>query len=344
MKRLLRIPAVLFVLLLGALPVSAVEDIRVAVAAEAFPGDPLGVVVRTDEEISGLVVEILDATGRIILGVKGFRLDEQGWAVSAGLPSTLTPGSYSVRLEVMAGSAASSVQRPLLVKPRVFVLEDIPLSQAMSGLRTDQDPKKDEEARELYRLLLSFNPEAVYHRDAFRSPVGPSRESSFFGDRRTYLYSDGGKAKSIHQGIDFAVVRGTPVLSAGAGKVVLSGPRILTGNTLVLEHLPGVYSLYFHLDGINVKTGDIVEAGTPIGVSGATGLVTGPHLHWEFRAAGVAVDPKKLLLHGFFNLPAAQPTEGFVTSSPNPYQASPSAPQLEPADGYKGKLNMQGLR
>jgi murein DD-endopeptidase MepM/ murein hydrolase activator NlpD len=67
--------------------------------------------------------------------------------------------------------------------------------------------------------------------------------------------------------------------------------RIVTGNSVVIEHLPGVYSLYYHLDKIEVKEGDIVEAGTLLGLSGATGLATGPHLHWEVRVNGENTDP-----------------------------------------------------
>ena len=125
--------------------------------------------------------------------------------------------------------------------------------------------------------------------------MGDFRETSFFGDRRTYLYSDGGKAGAVHHGIDYATPRGTPVHASGAGRVAMAKNRIMTGHTIVLEHLPGVFSLYYHLDGISVREGEMVEAGRKIGESGATGLITGPHLHWEVRAAGNAVEPKILL-------------------------------------------------
>ena len=67
--------------------------------------------------------------------------------------------------------------------------------------------------------------------------------------------------------------------------------RVLTGLTVVMEHLPGVYSLYYHMDSIRVEQGQMVEAGMVIGTVGSTGLVTGPHLHWEIRAGGIAVNP-----------------------------------------------------
>ena len=67
--------------------------------------------------------------------------------------------------------------------------------------------------------------------------------------------------------------------------------RISTGWSVVIEHLPGVYSLYYHMDSLTVEKGDMVKRGTLIGYSGATGLATGPHLHWEVRVNGNAVNP-----------------------------------------------------
>ena len=83
----------------------------------------------------------------------------------------------------------------------------------------------------------------------------------------------------------------TPVRACERGKVVLAADREVTGKTVVIEHLPGLYSLYFHLSSFAVAEGQIVERGQVIALSGSTGLATGPHLHWELRANGDAVDP-----------------------------------------------------
>ena len=79
--------------------------------------------------------------------------------------------------------------------------------------------------------------------------------------------------------------------SAQEGKVVLAEFRISTGWSVVIEHLPGLYSLYYHLSSLNVKEGDRVKSGEKIGLSGSTGLATGPHLHWEVRLNAGAVKP-----------------------------------------------------
>jgi murein DD-endopeptidase MepM/ murein hydrolase activator NlpD len=92
--------------------------------------------------------------------------------------------------------------------------------------------------------------------------------------------------------LDWGVVKGTAVSACERGKVVMAADRELTGKTLVVEHLPGLYSLYFHLSAIKARPGSFVERGQVVALSGSTGLSTGPHLHWELRALGRPVDPE----------------------------------------------------
>ena len=83
----------------------------------------------------------------------------------------------------------------------------------------------------------------------------------------------------------------------------MASERIITGFTVVIEHLPGLYSLYYHLDSLSVREGQRVSQGDRIGTVGSTGLATGPHLHWEVRSAGVAVDPDLLVKRSLIDLP-----------------------------------------
>jgi murein DD-endopeptidase MepM/ murein hydrolase activator NlpD len=96
--------------------------------------------------------------------------------------------------------------------------------------------------------------------------------------------------------------------------VALVVDRELTGITVVLEHAPGVYSVYFHLSRVMVEAGQTVDAGAVIALSGATGLVTGPHLHWEFRVDGVSVDPMPLVARGLLD---TNTVSGVVSSELN---------------------------
>jgi murein DD-endopeptidase MepM/ murein hydrolase activator NlpD len=148
------------------------------------------------------------------------------------------------------------------------------------------------QTRSLSALLDTVDDSALYADDSpFAFPVAAGPRSAGFGDTRRYLYSGGGSGRSVHAGIDVAVGPGTAVTACARGKVVMAMNRDVTGKTIVIEHLPGLYSLYFHLSSIKVEEGAIVEKGARIALSGSSGLATGPHLHWEIRARGAAVDP-----------------------------------------------------
>ena len=110
-------------------------------------------------------------------------------------------------------------------------------------------------------------------------PVNSKVQTSRFGGRRVYQYPDGRSSSSIHAGVDWRAPTGTPISAPGPGRVALAMDRIVTGKTVVVEHLPGVYSLYFHMDKIAVAEGDMVQTGTRLGDAGATGFATGAHLH-----------------------------------------------------------------
>jgi murein DD-endopeptidase MepM/ murein hydrolase activator NlpD len=204
------------------------------------------------------------------------------------VPTRLPAGHY--KFSACGGDSVIVVGR------RNFLTETIKLDETNTAIRTRPDARKDEEAKKLYDLLCRVDP-AAFHADIsnFVLPVSAAaRRSSFFGDRRIYEYSDGSSETSEHAGIDFAVAAGTPVRACARGKVVMAAERIITGGTLVIEHFPGVYSMYMHLSDIEVAPGAIVEQGGRIGHSGSTGLSTGPHLHWELRVRGSMVDPESL--------------------------------------------------
>jgi len=209
-----------------------------------------------------------------------------------GVPSTLTPGKYLLEWKDREGQEGN---RLITILQREFVHEDIPLNQTMTDLRQTPDPKKIEEYRQLIAILRNINQEHQFCTGRQAHPLPGGIYTSYFGDRRKYLYSDGNVASSIHNGIDLAAPIGTPVLAGGDGMVVFAGPRIITGNSVIVEHMPGMYGLYYHLDSISVKEGDMVKQGETLGTLGSTGLATGPHLHWEIRVAGVPVKPELLM-------------------------------------------------
>ena len=124
----------------------------------------------------------------------------------------------------------------------------------------------------------------------FRIPVS-APISDVFGTRRTF----NGKVQSMHQGLDYAVPKGTPVSALNSGTVLLARPLFFEGNCVVLDHGQGLLTLYLHLSEIQVKEGEHVESGQEIGLSGGTGRATGAHLHIAVRWQGVYLNPATLL-------------------------------------------------
>jgi murein DD-endopeptidase MepM/ murein hydrolase activator NlpD len=120
--------------------------------------------------------------------------------------------------------------------------------------------------------------------------------SSPFGTRRSY---NGAPPSGFHQGLDIANITGTLVVAPQRGQVVLAEPLHVRGNAIILDHGWGVHSGYFHLSSILVDEGQIVEQGQTLGEMGATGLVSGSHLHWEIRLGLTAVDPQDWLARVF---------------------------------------------
>lgn len=124
----------------------------------------------------------------------------------------------------------------------------------------------------------------------FRYPVAGSnlRITSYFGTRRSY---NGSSAISFHGGADFGGGAGLPIYAAAPGRVVLAEALTVRGNAVVIDHGMGLYTGYWHQSQLAVAEGQEVQAGDLLGYTGDTGLVTGPHLHWEMRLYGIAVDP-----------------------------------------------------
>lgn len=289
-RKALALCALLFAALL-----QAQAPLRVSASRQVVPGGVITVEVSSVEPLEELSVALLDGD-TVLSRNRGVELDrvegEERWVALLGVSSTIRPGTYELSV---ASGRGTVVTGELEVLSREFAAEEIRLNQSISELRRDEDPRKREEAIEMITLTNVFEASSRFWEGVFSIPVEATRRTSLYGDRRRFIYADGGEARSIHRGLDFAAPIGTPIYAPGAGRVVFASRRIVTGKSVVLEHFPGVYGLFYHLDSIAVSPGDLVDAGELLGTVGTTGVSTGPHLHWELRVGGVSVDPSLFL-------------------------------------------------
>lgn len=213
----------------------------------------------------------------------------------AGIPVSLwlSEGNYSVK--VIYSNSEDDIKEfilPTTLKMKEFNKEVLELDDKNTAIKTDNSPERSAQIDKLNTILFTTMPGDVYSLKRFTAPTDSQRYTAYCGDRRVYAYSNGKSSTSLHYGNDYGVPTGTDVKACAEGKVVMAENRISTGWSVVIEHLPGLYSLYYHMSELKVKEGDMVKSGELIGKSGATGLATGPHLHWEVRLNGSAVCPE----------------------------------------------------
>jgi murein DD-endopeptidase MepM/ murein hydrolase activator NlpD len=165
------------------------------------------------------------------------------------------------------------------------------LSVAPKFVEPDPEALKriDAESQLKAKVFAESVHEPLWH-GSFHAPVAAQATDSF-GTRRMF----NGKLASIHKGADFRAAMGTPVRASNSGVVVLARPLYFEGNCVIIDHGMGLFTLSMHFSRIDVHEGQHVEAGDRLGLSGATGRVTGPHLHWAVRWQGAYLDPVKLL-------------------------------------------------
>lgn len=214
----------------------------------------------------------------------------------AGISSWQKGGGYTIEITYRpSGKSPMRFTLPLTVCEREFEKETLYLDESNTAIRTDTSPKRMEQINRLNGIFDTVDAAGVHQTTRFAKPVESERMTAHCWDRRVYAYSNGKSATSEHFGNDYGVPTGTEVYACADGKVVLAEDRVSTGWSIVIEHLPGLYSVYYHMSRLQVQEGQIVRQGELIGLSGSTGLATGPHLHWEMRLRMAAVRPEFFL-------------------------------------------------
>ncbi|MEO8260389.1 MAG: peptidoglycan DD-metalloendopeptidase family protein [Acidobacteriota bacterium] len=217
------------------------------------------------------------------------RVDPLHWRALIGIDLDVKPGRHPIAVEAVAASATSHVTHVMTVLPRRFPTRTLNVDEAFVNPPPGVAGRIAAEARELDELWR-HSPAESHWSDGFLRPV-PNPANSRFGARSVY----NGQPRSQHGGADFLSPAGTPVDAPNAAQVVLARDLYFLGRTVILDHGQGLFSILAHLSALDVQRGEMVAAGQIVGRVGATGRVTGPHLHWAVRLAGARVDPLSLV-------------------------------------------------
>jgi len=167
--------------------------------------------------------------------------------------------------------------------------EKLTVAPSKAKFNKKQQRRIDKETKEALKIYKTITP-TCYWSEPFAYPM-KSKITSQYGNKRVF----NGSLKGYHSGTDFRARVGTPIYSTNRGRVVLVKNRYFAGNSVIVDHGEGIYTCYYHMSRFKVKKGQMVEKGQLLGLAGATGRVTGPHLHFSTRVAGVQVDPLQLL-------------------------------------------------
>lgn len=233
-------------------------------------------------------IAIADATGKPpkvffhdkrVLVVKNNHL----WFAVVGIPLSEKPGTYQLTLK--------SDDRQDLLMEFVVQSKDYPAQYITLKNKRMVNPNQDDLARikreriPISKALRTWRETDDVDTD-FALPV-QGRLSSPFGLKRFF----NNQPRNPHSGLDIAAPAGTPIAAPAPGTVINIGNYYFNGNTVLLDHGQGLLSGYFHMQKITVKSGQLIQRGDQLGTVGATGRVTGPHLHWNVYLNRTKVDP-----------------------------------------------------
>lgn len=216
--------------------------------------------------------------------------DEHGWFALAGVDLEGAVGPSKLRIDVkLEGGGMRDLGRTVEIHAAHYRTGSLTVAPKFVEPNPEDLKRIEEEARIKAKLFSASAREPLW-KGNFHAPVAAAPTDSF-GTRRMF----NGKLASIHKGMDFRAPMGTPVRAGNSGVVVLARGLFFEGNCVVIDHGLGLFTLSMHLSRIDVREGQQVAAGERLGLSGATGRATGPHLHWAVRWEGAYLDPAKLL-------------------------------------------------
>jgi murein DD-endopeptidase MepM/ murein hydrolase activator NlpD len=215
------------------------------------------------------------------------------WQAVVGLSLSLDPGRHHLAVTPPGGKTE---KHPIDVVAKQYAEQHLTIKNKRKVNPNAEDMKRITAERVRINAALNAWYDVPNPDLDFVTPLEGPRSDSF-GKRRFF----NGQPRRPHGGMDIAMPTGTPIVAAADGRVTETGDFFFNGNSVFLDHGQGLMTIYMHLDGIDVEPGQVVTKGQQVGTVGATGRVTGPHLHLSVRLNGTYVDP------GLFLPPPAAP-------------------------------------
>ncbi|MCK4875357.1 MAG: M23 family metallopeptidase [Sulfurimonas sp.] len=231
---------------------------------------------------------------KIVVGKKKYKIFDN--PVDKEKAYVLLPISYyekpaDKKVKIFYKEAGEQKSRVLIfrVEDGKYKKETLKVSNSKVTLNKKDKKRASKEYAEAMKIYKTTSDKS-YMSKPFITPLD-SKITSSFGKAR--VFNDA--LKSYHSGTDFRAAVGTPLTACNDGLVVLAKDRFYAGGSVIIDHGQGIYSCYYHMSKFDVKEGSMVKQGDTIGLSGDTGRVTGPHLHFSFRVGGEQVDPLQLI-------------------------------------------------
>jgi murein DD-endopeptidase MepM/ murein hydrolase activator NlpD len=212
------------------------------------------------------------------------------WQALVGLDLDVTAGRHDVVVSASSPAGSVSVTYPLEVAAKKFPTRSLKVDPDFVNPPASAAARIAREAAELAPLWKGGAAPIPAGPLTFIAPV-PQAANSAFGTRSIF----NGEPRNAHGGADFLSPTGTPIKAPARGRVVLAKDLYFSGGSVMIDHGLGIVSLFAHLSAVSAKAGDDVDPGRVVGKVGATGRVTGPHLHWTLRVNGARVDPLSAL-------------------------------------------------
>jgi hypothetical protein len=208
-----------------------------------------------------------------------------------GVPFEMKPGEAKVELSVGTDREKEprKIELPIEIRSGDYISEKLHVDPRKVEYKHKDVVRILREQKEIRRIYKVITPKKFW-KGPFVLPI-QSKVTSRYGNRRIF----NGEMKSFHQGLDLRAKMRTPIHAPQAGRVVLAKNLFFTGNTVILDHGYGIFTIYAHMSHLKVKRGQVVQDGQLLGLSGMTGRAAGPHLHWGVVIGHTKVDPMEFV-------------------------------------------------